>query len=108
MRSAVRLWLALVENETRKLLRRRRPHLVLAVLVAFLSVGAWAQQRALEAARAESGAGDWRAQTEARIEALERGARRRRAFASFTRFQRFEAARLRYHLERGLDPGQQT
>jgi len=104
----LRLWLALIHNETLKLLRRRRPHLVLAVLVAFLSVGAWAQQRALEAARAESGGGDWRAQTASRIEALERGARRRRVFASFTRFQRFEAARLRYHLERGIDPGQQT
>jgi len=100
--------LALLHNETLKLLRRRRPHLVLAVVVVFLAVGAWAQQRALEAARADAGGGDWRVRVEARIDALERGARRRNMFTSFTRFQRFEAARLRYHLERGIDPGQQT
>jgi ABC-2 type transport system permease protein len=104
----VRLWLSLVHNETLKLMRRRRPHLVLAVLVAFLAVGTWAQQRALEASRAEAGGADWRAQAEARIDALERGAQRRRVFASFTRFQRFEAARLRYHVERGIDPARQT
>jgi ABC-2 type transport system permease protein len=44
----------------------------------------------------------------ARIETLERGSRRRRVFASFARWQRFEATRLRYHLERGIDPSQQT
>jgi ABC-2 type transport system permease protein len=104
----VRLWLALVHNETLKLMRRRRPHLVLAVLAAFLTVGAWAQQRAQEAARAEAGGADWRAQAEARIDSLERGAQRRRVFASFTRFQRFEAARLRYHLARDIDPARQT
>jgi ABC-2 type transport system permease protein len=100
--------LSLIHNETLKLLRRRRPHLVLAVLVAFLAVGAWAQHHALEVARADAGEGDWRAQTASRIDALERGSRRRRVFASFSRYQRFEAARLRYHLAHGIDPGRQT
>src|SRR6185369_616944 len=101
----LRLWLALVHNETLKLMRRRRPHLVLAVLVVFLAVGTWAHDRALEAARGDAGSQDWRAQAQTRLDALEHGGQRRRVFASFARFQRFEAARLRYHLARGIDPG---
>jgi len=104
------LTLPLLHNETLKLMRRRRPHLVLAVLTVFLAIATWAQHRALENAQAEgSGAGrDWRTQVASRIDALERGARRRRVFAGFARWQRFEATRLRYHLERGIDPSRQT
>jgi ABC-2 type transport system permease protein len=98
----------LVHNESLKLVRRRRPQLVLVILVLFLAIATWAQHRQAENARVESNGGDWRAQAESRIDALERGAQRRHVFAGFARFQRFEAARLRYHLERGIDPDRQT
>jgi ABC-2 type transport system permease protein len=101
---------ALLHNEVLKLLRRRRPQLVLLLLTAFLAIATWAQYRQLQNQRAEAGgaAADWHAQVESRIDALERGARRRRIFVGFTRFQRFEAGRLRYHLAHDLDPGRQT
>jgi ABC-2 type transport system permease protein len=100
----------LLYNELLKLLRRRRPQLVLMLLTAFLGIATWAQDRQLANQRAEAAAtgGDWRARIESRIDGLERGAQRRRIFVGFTRFQRFEAARLRYHLAHGLDPGRQT
>jgi ABC-2 type transport system permease protein len=104
----MRLFLDLVQNESLKLVRRRRPQLVLVILVLFLAIATWAQHRQVENARAESSGGDWRAQAESRIDALERGAQRRHVFAGFTRFQHFEAARLRYHLERGIDPNRET
>jgi ABC-2 type transport system permease protein len=104
----VRGFLGLVQNESLKLLRRGRPQLVLAILALFLGITGWAQHRQLENARAEANGADWHAQVESRIESLERGAQRRRVFKAFTRWQRFEAARLRYHLERGIDPNTET
>jgi ABC-2 type transport system permease protein len=101
-------FLSLVENESLKLVRRGRPQLVGVILALFLAITAWAQHRQLENARAEAGGGDWRAQVQSRIESLERGGRRRIIFMAFSRYQRFEAARLRYHLERGIDPSAMT
>jgi ABC-2 type transport system permease protein len=104
--------LPLVHNEATKLLGRRRPQLVLGLLLIFLAVATWGEQRQLENQRAEAGAEagqhDWQAQVRARIDALERGARRRRVFASVTRSQRFEAMRLTYYLNHGIDPARQT
>jgi ABC-2 type transport system permease protein len=100
----MRGFLELVHNETLKLVRRGRPQLVLTILALFLGITVWAQHRQLENARMEANGADWRVQVESRIESLERGAQQRRVFVAFTRWQRFEAARLRYHLERGIDP----
>jgi ABC-2 type transport system permease protein len=106
--AAVRLALALVENETVKLVRRRRPHLVLAVLVIFLGVSTWAQLRQQESSRRGAGSPDWRARVEQRIRDVERRAERRRIFVGVTRALRFEAARLRHHLDAGIDPNALT
>lgn len=124
-RAPLRWLLPLVHNETTKLLGRRRPHLVLAILLAFLGIATWAEQRQLENQRAELGGvhaeprtdgsrrdpqdfNDWRSRVRSRIDSLERGAERRRIFANFSRYQRFEATRLRYHLAQGIDPARQT
>lgn len=101
-------FVGLLENETLKLMRRRRPQLVLAVLVVFLGISAWAQHRQRENAGRFDDAGDWRPRVERRIAEAERRASRRRIFVGFSRLQRFEAVRLRHHLERGIDPDQQT
>lgn len=106
---------SLVHNETTKLLGRRRLHLALGILLAFLGIATWAEQRQVDNQRAEASASegggghdDWRAQVRSRIDSLERSARRRRVFANFSRYQRFEATRLRYHLAHGIDPARQT
>jgi ABC-2 type transport system permease protein len=101
-------FLGLVENESLKLVRRGRPQLVIGILALFLAITVWAQHRQIENARAEAGGGDWRAEVERRIDALEQGSHRKRVFVAIAAFQRFEAARLRYHLERGIDPSAET
>ena len=52
----LRSWLGLCENETLKMLRRKRPQLVLAVLTIFLSISVWAQFRQQENSRRNDGA----------------------------------------------------
>ncbi len=107
MRASV--WLGLCENETLKMVRRRRPQLVLAVLVIFLAISVWAQHRQQENARRNDGPQtDWRAQVERRMHDAERRAQRRRIFVGWNRMQQFEAARLKYHLERNINPNQHT
>jgi ABC-2 type transport system permease protein len=101
-------WLALCENETLKLLRRRRPQLVLVLLTVFLAVSVWAQHRQWQTRRDSEGEQNWRAVAEKRINDAERRASQRRIFVGFTRLQAFEAARLRYHLEHDINPNQQT
>jgi ABC-2 type transport system permease protein len=104
----MRLALALLHNEIMKLLRRRRPQLVLAVLAVFLGISTWAHHRQQQNAQLGNAGGDWRAQVEKNIHDLDRRANRRRIFVSVNRMARFEAARLRYHLEHDIDPGTQT
>lgn len=108
-RPFLRLFLALIENEILKLVRRRRPQLVLAILTIFLAIstyGQWRNQQ--ENLRQAGGPIDWRARVEQRIENNERRANRRRIFVGAARMMRFEAARLRYHLQRDLDPDRRT
>jgi ABC-2 type transport system permease protein len=104
----MRTFLALLENESLKLLRRRRPQLVLLVLAVFLTIATWAAHRQQEDRARNAGAADWRPRVEQRIQDTERRANRRRIFVGFSRSLRFEAVRLRYHLERGIDPDRQT
>jgi ABC-2 type transport system permease protein len=109
MRATPGIWFGLLENEALKMVRRRRPHLVLVVLIIFLGISVWAQFRSQENAIRNDGlSGDWRAQVEKRINDAERRSRQRRIFAGWNRVQQFEAARLRYHLERDINPNKQT
>jgi ABC-2 type transport system permease protein len=101
-------WAGLFENETLKLLRRKRPQLVLIVLTIFLAVSVWAQYRQRQNRADLDGEQNWRAVVEKRIHDAERRSRQRRIFVGFTRLQAFEAARLRYHLERDINPNRQT
>ena len=100
--------LALIENETLKLLRRRRPQLVLVILTIFLGVATYGQWRQQQNAIRNGDPSQWRAQVEQRVNDLERRAERRRIFVGFNRIMRFEAVRLRHHLERGIDPNAHT
>jgi ABC-2 type transport system permease protein len=104
-------FVGLLENETVKMLRRRRPQLVAIVLTLFLAISVWAQHQRAQMQRqnqGDAGESDWRAHVERRIQDAERRGRQRRIFVAFTRMQQFEAARLRYHLERDINPNQQT
>ena len=98
----------LMENESLKLVRRRRPQLVLAVLSIFLVISVYAQFRQRQSRGLLTDDRDWRAVVEKRMHDAERRAQRRRIFVGVTRMQQFEAARLKYHLERDINPNVQT
>ena len=102
------LLLRLVRNETLKVLKRRRFRVVLAVLAALLALVVFAQARQQAAERREGRGGDWRASAERRVAQMERRAGSQRIPPAFARYLRFEAGRLRYHLEKGIDPNART
>lgn len=102
------VFFGLVENETLKVLRRRRFRVVLLVLAAILSLIVFAQWRQEQREARENPKADWRAAVEKRATEMERRSSSRRVPPAFARFLKFEAGRLRYHLERGIDPDQKT
>jgi ABC-2 type transport system permease protein len=101
----------LVENETLKVLKRKRFRLILCVLAALLALVVFAQARQRRAERRDSDgdAGvDWRAAVEKRASELERRLGSKRVPEGFARWMRYESGRLRYHLERGINPDELT
>ena len=108
VRPPVRPFLGLCENECLKLLRRKRPQLVFIVLVIFLAISTWAQYRQQQMNREGSAGDDWRPRAERRLANAERRMNSRRIFVGVTRTLRFEALRLRYHLERDISPDRRT
>lgn len=96
--------LPLVENECLKILRRRRFTIILLVLVSILGLVAWSQAQEL----AREGDRDWRIDVERRLARYENILRREDVNASWARAVRAEVARLRYHLDRDIDPERPT
>lgn len=102
--SNARLLAGLVENETLKVLKRRRWRVVLLLLLVILSVVVWGQSRQRAARARENPTADWRAATERRAADLERRLGRGNVPDGFARWMKFESARLRYHLSINLNP----
>lgn len=99
----MRLLLGLLENETLKVLRRKRFRLVLIVLFGILVLIAFAQSRNQAFAKKNAGA-DWRPSVARRVASLDRQSASGRAPEAFVRMMKFEAARLRYHLSHDVRP----
>jgi ABC-2 type transport system permease protein len=93
----------LVRNETLKLLRRRRFAIVFAILLAILTIVAFAQYRQLRQASP-----NWRAELQERIARMESRLRRTRTDDAWTRSMRAEMRRLQFYLDRGINPEQPT
>jgi len=95
----------LVENETLKILRRKRFRVVLLVLAVLLSVVVFGQARHRRSHEGEQGAGSWRTRVEGRVAQMERRLSQTRNMPeTWARWSRFEVGRLKYHLEKGIDP----
>ncbi|HEV8268897.1 MAG TPA: ABC transporter permease, partial [Thermoanaerobaculia bacterium] len=90
-----------------KVLRRRRFRIVLLVLVAILSAVTFAQSRQRRAAKSEDSS-DWRPRVEKRAAELDRRMKERRIPEGFKRWMSYESGRLKYHLEKGIDPDSLT
>lgn len=92
--------LNLIENETLKLLRRRRFLIVVAILFVIMTLVSYSQYRQLRQSRNEN----WRAEMQERIARYENRLRRGRMNESWSRSMRAEMRRLQFYLDRGINP----
>jgi ABC-2 type transport system permease protein len=98
------LFPALIQNETLKLLRRRRFAIVLVILLVILSLVSYSQYRRMR----ETRNANWRAEMQERIARYENRLRRGQINDSWARSMRAEVRRLQFYLDRGINPEQPT
>lgn len=96
--------LALIRNETLKLLRRRRFAIVVGIMLVILTLVSYSQHRQLRRMQNEN----WRAELQERIARYENRLRRGRISESWARSVRAEVQRLQFYLDRGINPEQPT
>jgi len=95
---------ALVQNETLKVLRRKRFALVIGILFAILAVVGYSQYRQLNW-RAHR---NWRADIQQRIAAYQNTLRRARINENWQRSLRAEINRLQFYLDHDIEPDRPT
>lgn len=95
---------ALVRNETLKLIRRKRFLIVISIMLAVVALISYSQYRQFE----RRGDRDWRVVYEQRVARYENMLRRDRINESWARSLRAEVDRLKYHLDRDIDPERPT
>jgi ABC-2 type transport system permease protein len=91
---------ALVENESLKLIRRRRLSIVLGIMIAVIAVVAYGQYRQSER-RADR---DWRVTYQERVARYQNMLRRGQMNETWARSVRAEMDRIQYHLDHDTDP----
>jgi ABC-2 type transport system permease protein len=94
----------LIQNETLKLLRRRRFAIVVGIMFVILTLVSYSQYRQLRQMRNAN----WRADLQERIARAENRLRRGQVNASWARSMRAEIRRLQFYLDRGINPEQPT
>ena len=94
----------LVQNETLKILRRRRFMVVVGILFVILSIVSYSQTERLRRSRNEN----WRADLQERIARYENWVRRARANEAWVRSTRTEIKRLQFYLDRDINPDAPT
>ena len=90
----------LVQNETLKILRRRRFMIVVGILLVIMTLVSYSQYRQLR----ESRNANWRADLQERIARWENRLRRGRINDSWARSMRAEIRRLQFYLDRDINP----
>ena len=90
----------LIQNETLKLLRRRRFAIVVGIMFVILTLVSYSQYRQLREQRNQN----WRAELQERIARYENRMRRGRMNESWLRSMRAEVRRLQFYLDRGINP----
>jgi len=98
------VFLALVQNETLKILRRKRFAVVIGILIGILSVISYAQYRQLRFHEHRN----WRAEVQQRVAAMQNRLRAGRLSETWSRSMRAEVNRLQFYLDHDIDPDQAT
>jgi ABC-2 type transport system permease protein len=94
----------LIENETLKLLRRRRFTVVMAILFSILAVVTYSQYQRLLSQRNRN----WRAEIQQRVANYENALRRGRMNETWARSLRAEINRLQFYLDHDIEPDKPT
>ena len=94
------MFIPLLQNETTKLLRRRRFAIVVGIMLVILTLVSYSQYRQLR----EQRNANWRAELQERIARWESRLRRGRVNESWARSMRAEIRRLQFYLDRGINP----
>jgi ABC-2 type transport system permease protein len=94
----------LVQNETLKLLRRRRFAIVIGILLVILTLVSYSQYRQMRELRNAN----WRADLQERIARYENRLRRGRINESWARSMRADMRRLQFYLDHDINPEQPT
>jgi ABC-2 type transport system permease protein len=96
---------SLVQNETLKVLRRRRFAIVVGILFVILALVSYSQYERLKESRNKN----WRAELQERIARYENWVRRApKRNEAWVRSTRAEIQRLQFYLDRGINPEQPT
>jgi ABC-2 type transport system permease protein len=98
------MFVPLVQNETLKILRRRRFAVVIGILLAILAVITYSQYRQLKF-RAHR---NWRAEIQQRVARYQETVRRGRMNETWVRSVRAEISRLQFYLDHDLEPDRPT
>jgi ABC-2 type transport system permease protein len=96
--------LPLIQNETLKILRRKRFLIVIGILVAILAIVSYSQYRQLRDQRSRN----WRADLQQRIASYQNTLRRGRINDSWARSLRAEVNRLQFYLDHDIEPDKPT
>jgi len=96
--------LPLIENETLKLLRRRRFTVVVLILFSILAIVTYSQYQRLLHQRNRN----WRAEVQERVARYENALRRNRENATWQRSMRAEINRLQFYLDHDIEPDKPT
>lgn len=94
----------LVQNETLKIIRRKRFMIIVGILTAIVSVSSYAQYRQLERRQGR----DWRVETQQTITRYQNILRSGRVNPSWARSLRAEIARMQFYVDRGIEPDRPT
>jgi ABC-2 type transport system permease protein len=96
--------IALIRNETLKILRRRRFAVVIAILAAIMMMISYAQYRQLRNSQNRN----WRVELQQRVAGYQNALRRGRVSDSWARTLRAEVVRLQFYLDHDLEPDKPT
>jgi len=98
------MFLSLVQNETLKILRRKRFAVVIGILIGILSVISYATYRQTRFREHRN----WRADVQQRVAAMQNRLRAGRMSEIWVRSMRAEINRLQFYLDHDIDPEQAT
>ena len=96
--------IALIRNETLKLIRRKRLYIVIGILAAIVGIVSYGQYRHMK----NQPHRNWRAEIQQRLASYNNNIRRSPADAPWARSMRAEIKRLQFYLDHDIDPNEPT